>query len=179
MSDLGAGPSGSVHVTKKPGCAFVCLCLTLGGAGCGDPTAIAVDLSADKPRFVIHHVTWGWPFRWPRVQEFAIASNEDGALWDIKSIDEAGVPARELGIVYGEVPPGFAQVSPEQDARPKPLVGGRMYFVGATGPESVYRTVFALPIGMLGPPPDRPLPQTPKRQNVETPKPEGQAETAR
>lgn len=136
-------------------------CLRLGflavsvATGCGGPHAITVDLSADQPRFIIHQMTWGWPFRWPMVDDFVIASEEDGALWELKSTDPAGVPARRLAIVYGDVPPGFTQVHPEGVSRPKALLPGRSYYVGATGPVSIYRVVFALPVAASAVRPDR------------------------
>ncbi|MCG8404311.1 MAG: hypothetical protein MI923_03840 [Phycisphaerales bacterium] len=126
--------------------------LVTGLSGCADPTAIDVDLSADKPRFTIDHADWGWPFRWRRVSDFALASEEEGLLWEIRSTDPDGCSARQLAIVYGDVPAGFYQVAPEENARPARLRSGRTYYVGATGTSSVYRAVFALPVARLGMP---------------------------
>ncbi len=114
---------------------------------------IAVDLTADHPRFVFHHPTWGWPFRWPKLSSLAVASDEDGLLWKLDATDPGGVAARDLAIVYGETPDGFFQANPPGNARPRPLTRGRVYFVGATGPDSAFRAVFALPVGPYGPAP--------------------------
>ncbi len=111
---------------------------------------IGVDLTADHPRFVFHHPTWGWPFRWPKVSELAVASDEDGLLWKLEATNPAGQAAQELVIVYGEAPDGFSQVEPQGNARPKMLTRGRVYYVGATGPGAVFRAVFALPVGRYG-----------------------------
>lgn len=114
---------------------------------------IGVDLSTDRPRFVLHYATLGWPFRWPKLSSLAVASDEDGLLWKLDATDPDGVAARELAIVYGETPDGFFQAEPPGNARPKSLTRGRVYFVGATGPEAVFRAVFALPVGRYGPAP--------------------------
>lgn len=125
-------------------CALVVVCVFQGG--CSDPTRIKVDVSAEKPRFLIHHPTWGWPFRWHRIDEFVLASDEDGVVWQLRSADAVGVQTRELAIVFGEVPMGFAQVFPAQELSPEKLKAGRTYYVGATGPKDErYKAVFALP----------------------------------
>jgi len=127
--------------------------------GCGgrDDAAVQydidVDLTSDHPRFVFHHPTWGWPFRWPKVSSLAVASDEDGLLWKLEATDPDGVPAQELAIVYGETPDGFFQADPSGNVRPRALTRGRVYFVGATGRGSVFRAVFALPVGRYGPAP--------------------------
>lgn len=125
---------------------FFAICL----AGCGDQTIIEVDLSADKPRFTFDHSAAGWPFRQPKIDAFALASESDGLLWEIRALTPDGHPVRGFAIIYGDVPEGFHQIAPEGDARPRPLRSGRTYYVGATGPKSVYRTVFALPVEPMG-----------------------------
>ncbi len=124
--------------------------------GCHRSNVIEVDLTTPPPRFVIDHHGWPAPFRWPRVTDFAIASDEDGAVWELRSEKMEGVPARMLAIIYGELPPGFLQVTPAKGARARPLVPGRTYYVGAVGPSSVYRIVFALPVGYWEPMPSHP-----------------------
>lgn len=114
--------------------------------GCHRSNVIKVDLSAHPPRFVIDHYGWPAPFRWPRVTDFAIASEEDGAVWELRSETMDGVPARKLAIIYGEPPPGFVQVTPAKGTHVRALVPGRTYYVGAVGPTAVYRIVFALPV---------------------------------
>lgn len=128
--------------------------LILASAGCRSTWPIEADLSAASPRFEMHGRTWGWPVRWPHISAFAIGA-DDESLWEIETIDQKGVPARQLAIVYGEVPEAFVQNHPPNNARPKPMVPGRSYFVAATGPnDEVFRTVFAVPIGPLGAPPE-------------------------
>ena len=125
------------------------LALTLCAAafGCHDPTTIDVDISGENPRFVIHHRTWGWPFLWPRVDAFALASEEDGRMWELEARLPEGVPARDLVFEYGKIPADFRQAFPPKDSRPRKLTGGRNYYIGATGPnEERYRMVFALPM---------------------------------
>ncbi len=115
--------------------------------GCHDPTVIDVDFSDETPRFLIHHRTWGWPVLWPRVNAFAIASDEDGKMWELRSRLPEGVPARDLVFEYGETPTEFRQTFPIHDARPRRFSGGRNYFIGATGPnDERYRMVFGLPM---------------------------------
>lgn len=124
--------------------------------GCVDHSQIVVDLSADEPRFIIHHPGFGWPFLWPRVQEFAIASDEDGSLWELRSTSPDGVAANQLAITYGEPPDGFFQAHPAENARPRRLKRGCTYYLGANGTAGSYRGVFALPIeaNLLTPEPD-------------------------
>lgn len=101
-------------------------------------------------RFIVDHEGWPRPFVCPRVSEFVIASDEDGTVWELESEDSKGIAARELAFVLGEAPPGFRQVSPENNARPKPLTPGRTYYVAAGKPKGVYyRMVFALPLSTL------------------------------
>ncbi|HKQ47447.1 MAG TPA: hypothetical protein VJZ71_05220 [Phycisphaerae bacterium] len=125
--------------------AFLTLLLALP-AGCQRDGVIEVDLTAQPPRFIVHHRGWPAPFHWPRVTEFAIASEEDGGIWVLRSATSEGEPARQLAFVFGEVPPGFVQLTPDKAARVRPLVVGRTYFVAAGGPTYVYRIVFALPV---------------------------------
>jgi hypothetical protein len=160
---LGQGPSlGSHH----PGRVAVCPCrlagiawlrpevhlvipiamLSWAAVGCSRPETVEVDLSATPARFVIDHAGWPRPFWWPRVTEFAIGSEEDDLLWQVQATSAEGELAHKLAFVYGEVPPAFMQVSPPPGKAPKPLIGGRAYYVGAIGPKAVYRAVFALPI---------------------------------
>jgi len=130
--------------------ALVCLvlaCLTFSGCSNQEGT-IDVDLSVSPPRFIIEHQGWPRPFWWPRVTEFAIGSNEDDLLWQLQAADDFGELACGLAFVYGQVPAGWQQVFPAEGARPKPLAAGRSYYVGAGGPKSVYRVVFALPLSM-------------------------------
>jgi len=132
--------------------------------GCRGGENIGVDLSADTPRFIIHRPVLGWPFRWPMVNAFVIASDEDGAVWELRSTDPSGLPARQLAIIYGRVPSGFYQVVPDENAAPKALRHGRIYYVGATGPKAVFRTVFSLPISPQElPKPSKPVPRTSAR----------------
>lgn len=129
---------------------FVLASLALFGvaaAGCSSPEGtVDVDLSAAPPRFIVDHQGWPRPFWWPRVNEFAIGSEKDDLLWHLQSTDGFGELARSLAFVYGQVPPGWVQVFPAEGVRPKPFVAGRSYYVGAVGPEAVYRLVFALPL---------------------------------
>ncbi len=121
--------------------------------GCNRPGAIDVDLTSHPVRFLIDHRGWPRPFMYPRVTEFAVASEEDGAVWQLAAESAEGVPAKELAIVYGERPRGFVQTVPTS-GRPPRLMEGRTYYVAAGGPRSVYRIVFALPLerGMPMPP---------------------------
>lgn len=114
--------------------------------GCQSVGVIEVDVTAQPPRFIVHHQGWPAPFHWPRVTEFAIASEEDGAVWELRSASSDGEPARQLAFIFGEVPPGFFQLTPDKAARARPLVVGRTYFVAAGGPSYIYRIVFALPV---------------------------------
>jgi len=47
-----------------------------------------------------------------------------GVLWEIKS----AVPRRLEVLHYGEVPPGFEQISPPGSARPRPFVKGEKLY---------------------------------------------------
>lgn len=124
-------------------CALVCL----AASGCSDPEGtVDVDLSVMPPRFILDHQGWPRPFWWPRVTEFAIGSKEDDLLWQLQAADDFGQLARNLAFVYGQVPSDWSQTFPAEGAKPKPLVPGRSYYVGAGGPEYVYRVVFALPL---------------------------------
>ncbi len=127
---------------------LLCMC----SPGCGGGENIGVDLSADAPRFILHRPVSGWPFRWPMVDAFVIASEDDGAVWELRSTDPTGLQARRLAIIYGQVPSGFHQVLPKENAAPAALHAGRLYYVGATGPHERFRTVFALPIRPRGSP---------------------------
>lgn len=126
----------------------------LFGTGCATEYKVEVDLSTDTPRFLMHEPTWGWPFRWPRVSALAIGADEE-SMWEIEAADSKGLEANQLAIIYGDVPAGFVQTHPPNDARPRKLTQGRTYFVGATGPEGeIFRAIFALPVGPEGTPPD-------------------------
>ncbi len=119
----------------------------LAAAGCSSPEGtIDVDLSSVPPRFIVDHKHWPRPFWWPRVNEFAIGSEKDDLLWHLHSADGLGDSARSLAFVYGQVPSGWVQAFPADGVRPKALVAGRSYYVGAVGPKAVYRVVFALPL---------------------------------
>ena len=132
--------------------------------GCGrEPGSIEVDVSARPVAFTIHHYGWPRPFSWPCVTEFAIASDEDVAMWQLESVDPKGVPANQLMLVYGEVPDGFIQTAPAGQDEVKPLQVGRTYFVAAGGPDSIYRMVFALPMDGIAPMP----PQLRRRPGVQ------------
>jgi hypothetical protein len=126
-------------------------CCLIAGAGCNSEYTVEVDLSAPEPRFIFDGRTWGWPFRWPRVNALAIGADEE-SMWEIESVDPKGVPARQFAIVYGELPEGFVQTHPKQNLHPKRLTQKRNYFVGAGGPNNeIFRTVFALPVHAAGP----------------------------
>src|ERR1043166_4030710 len=114
-------------------------------AGCGDPQKITLDFSSKPVRLVINHEGWPRPFYCPRVNQFAIASHEDGAVWELEAGDPGGVRARQLAIIYGEPPAGFHQITPKDNGHPAALAIGRTYYVAAAGPRSVYRMVFSLP----------------------------------
>ncbi len=151
---------------------LLCTC----SPGCGGGENIGVDLSADAPRFLIHRPTLGWPFRWTMVDAFVIASEEDGAVWELRSTDPAGLPARRLAIIYGQVPSGFYQVLPSESAAPAELRAGRLYYVGATGPKVGFRTVFALPIRSRGSPGSA---SSPPRSEGHDDRPSGRAPQAK
>ncbi len=114
-------------------------------SGCNQPGTIEVDTTTRPVRFIVDHQGWPRPFWRPRVTEFAVASEEDGLLWQLESVRSEGEPADQLAFIYGKPPPGFRQLHPHEAAAPKRFVGGRSYFVAATGPNEVYRVVFALP----------------------------------
>ncbi len=120
-------------------------------AGCSGDGVIEVDFSSQQVRFIIDHRGWPRPFSWPRVNDFGIASEEDGPIWQLQTETLSGQPARQLAIIYGEVPRGFSQVFPSDNAAPKPLERGRNYFVAAGGPKQVYKAVFALPVDAMTP----------------------------
>lgn len=118
-------------------------------AACNQPQQIQVDLSADRPRFIVDHHGWPRPFKIPRVTEFAIGTEDDSQVnWHLKSSLPSGEPADNLAFVYGQVPPGFYQVVPKEDEAPKPLEPGHNYLVAAGGDEQVYRIVLALPVSV-------------------------------
>ena len=118
-------------------------------SGCSDPQTITLDFSSNPLRLIIDHRGWPRPFMCPRVTQFALASNEDGAVWELESDDARGVPARQLALIYGQVPPGFHQITPSGSVKAPVLLSGRTYFVAAGGPRSIYRIVFALPVDAL------------------------------
>jgi hypothetical protein len=132
----------------------VCGWLGLFACGCRSSEiqsgTIEVDLSAAQVRFIIDD-RYGWQglFRRPKVTNLAIASQEDELLWELRAVAAAGEPTDRLAFVYGQVPPDFEQVFPKGGASPKPLVAGRSYFVGVTGPREAYRVAFALPVHAL------------------------------
>lgn len=125
------------------------LLLTTVSSGCSKPQTITLDFSSAPVRLLINHQGWPRPFSCPRVTQFAMASNEDGAVWELESDDPGGVAARQLAMIYGEIPPGFHQITPVGSARAPALISGRTYFAAAAGPRSVYRIVFALPLDTL------------------------------
>jgi hypothetical protein len=147
-------------MTHRPPFRSILLLLAAGllAGGCRDPETIQLDFTSHPVRFIIDHRGWPRPFWWPRLTEFAIATEEDGAIWQLQAPVDDGPLARNFVITYGEVPPGFMQVFPEKQDPPAPLRTGRRYFVAAAGPASVYRMVFSMPIGPRdllsgGPPP--------------------------
>ena len=119
------------------------------GVGCERPQSVLVDYSTPPMKFVINHQGWPRPFRCPRVTEFAIASDQDEEIWHVVSNDGDGAEARDLSIVYGDVPGGFRQVFPEKGEGPPPLRPGRIYYIAAAGSTTVYRMVFSLPLDSL------------------------------
>lgn len=151
------------------------MALTCAVMGCHHEGAIRVDLSTGTPRFIIEHQGWPRPFWTPRVTEFAIASEEDGPIWQLESIDSRGLAAKQLVIEYGRVPAGFAQVYPEGGLRPRSLQTRRNYFVAAGGQRAVYRIVFAMPITGWTPilPNATPKLREPDRMDITTTQPAG------
>lgn len=140
---VNSGPSArgcSMHMRFLP-----ILVLLAAFSGCGRPETIEVDLTTLPVRFIVDHQGWPRPFWWPRVTEFAVASEEDGLLWQVESSKGEGELADRLAFIYGQPPPGYRQVHPVEGTAPKSLISGRSYFVAATGPKDVYRVVFALP----------------------------------
>lgn len=130
--------------------------LTAGGifiplSGCAVEGPIEVDSTTEPVRFIINHRGWPRPFWSPSITEFAIASEEDGPIWQLESADGAGVTARQLAIVYGQIPSGFVQAFPEQAKDPAKLKPGRNYFVAAGGPKAIFKVVFAVPIDGYAP----------------------------
>ena len=73
---------------------------------------------------------------WPRVKEFAVASAEDGVVWQLECGASGGLMARDLAILYGRVPSGFVQVSPAAGKAPAPFVRGRSYYIAAGGDDA-------------------------------------------
>lgn len=133
-------------------------------AGCSVEGRIDVDASALPSRFHIHQKGWPAPFYIPRITEFAIASEEDGPIWQLEAESGKGVMARNLAIEYGILPTGFVQVYPEGDQKPTALRTGRTYFVAAGGPKAIYRMVFALPVESW-----RPISPTPAQKEPDDP----------
>jgi hypothetical protein len=115
-------------------------------SGCIEPEPVQIDLSSNPIRFIIDHQGWPRPLWWPRITEFAIASEEDGQIWELHTEGSKGVLAREIGIVYGEVPPGFYQTFPELNKHPARLEMGRTYYVASGGSKALYRLAFSLPV---------------------------------
>lgn len=140
-----------VQSRSRPYGFVVCALLTGLLAGCAKEGTIEVDLTTRPPRFIVDHVGWPRPFKCPVITEVAIASDEDEELWHIESLRPEGLPARQLGIIYGQVPAGFNQTIPAMNEKPKQLVTGRTYFLAAGGPDHVYKVAFALPIDDFGP----------------------------
>lgn len=122
-------------------------CCSLGPiSGCSVEGPIEVDCTSHPVRFIVNHRGWPRPFWSPRINEFAIASEADGPVWQLQADDSLGVPARQLAFVYGQIPPGFIQIFPDNAARPKALKPARNYFVAAGGPKAVFKMVFAVPV---------------------------------
>jgi hypothetical protein len=109
------------------------------------PQTIEMDVGAHPVRFLIHHQGWPAPLMWPRIDDFAIATQEE-VIWQLKATSGRGVPARDLAIAFGKPPDDFAQVLPEQNKSPRPLVRGKTYFVAAGSKQCLYRIVFSLPV---------------------------------
>ncbi len=140
---IASGLAAVIRYSAMIACFGVMFCTTFG---CSHEGIVRVDLQPDPVRFIIDHAGWPRPFWSPRVTEFAIASEEDGPIWQLQSIDEFGLAARNLIFDYGRVPAGFVQIFPEDGRRPTSLRTHRTYFVAAGGPNAVYRIVFAMPV---------------------------------
>lgn len=144
-----ASGRNSVTLAMQTSCAIrvagILLVLTMT-VGCAVEGPIQVDSTAEPVRFIVDHRGWPRPFWSPRITEFAIASEADGPIWQLESADAIGVPAKQLAFLYGEVPPGFVQLFPEQARRPIRLKPSRNYFVAAGGPKAVFKMVFAVPV---------------------------------
>ncbi len=131
-------------------CVVFCVIFCVMTVGCNKPGGVEVDLTSPaQPRFIVDHHGWPRPFWWPRVTEFIIASEEDDCIWQLAATNAGGELANRLAFVFGDVPPGFIQVHPTDNARPKPLISKRSYYVAATGSQAVYRAVFALPVSSI------------------------------
>ncbi len=139
--------------------AILALALSFPLAGCQQEGVIEIDLRAKPVKFLIDHRGWPRPFWYPRVTEFAIASEEDGPIWQLEAADETGQPARDLEITYGLIPKGFVQILPEGGLRPRKLVTHRTYFAAAGGPRSIYKMVFSMPLTNWSPIPPTPEPK--------------------
>jgi len=116
-------------------------------AGCGPyEGVIQIDQTAEPIRFIVHHDDWPRPFWYKRITEFAIASDQDGRIWELKSASPRGVGANQLALLYGRTPEAFTQSYPAGNERPGRLVRGRTYYVAAGGPRALYKMAFALPV---------------------------------
>lgn len=126
--------------------------------GCGpheNVQMIGFDATGGVATFTLNHRGWPAPMRWPGVTEVSVASEADDAeLWHLTAESSGGVPAQELTIVYGVVPRGFTQTVPVDGGRPKKLVVGQNYYIGAGGKECVFGVVFALPLVTTRPVPE-------------------------
>ena len=134
------------------------LCALSSGVGCGpheNVQMIGFDATGGVATFTLNHRGWPAPMRWPGVSEVSVASEADDAeLWHLVAEAPGGVPAKELTIVYGVVPRGFSQTVPVDGGRPKKLVTGQNYYIGAGGKECVFGVVFALPLVTTRPVPE-------------------------
>jgi len=147
------GHPGILASARRPlGSGLIVLIGACLAGGCGRIQIMEVDLSGRQPRFLVNHRGWPRPFRIPGVTEFAIGGEDDDSVWwHVKSVAPEGEPADDLAFVYGQVPPGFRQVYPKDDAAPQPLEPGRNYLVAAGGRHHLYRVVFALPVAVSQP----------------------------
>ena len=87
----------------------ILLVLALLGATCGEDPCTGGNLITVVPPGNIESV---------RIRD------EHGVLWEIKS----PVPRRLEVLHYGEVPPGFEQITPPGSARPRPFVKGEKLY---------------------------------------------------